>query len=186
MLKKLSRFIAICLVIFLVTIIFLKFSGFYQKIFYPIKYENYVVEYSDKYDMDKYLIYSVIKTESNFDEKAVSNVGARGLMQLMEEAYDWVKYRMGDDRNITYDEMFNAEYNIEYGTYMLMLLRSEYGNDETAIAAYHAGRSAVNGWLKNSEYSSDGKTLTKIPSKSTAHYVSKVIKAYEGYKNLYN
>ncbi len=91
-----------------------------------------------------------------------------------------------DERDISYDDMYSAEYNIEYGTYMLKLLKEEYNDDETAIAAYHAGRSAVNSWLENREYSSNGKTLDVIPSKSTAHYVDKVIKAYKGYTNLYN
>ena len=45
---------------------------------------------------------------------------------------------------------------------------------------------AVNEWLKNEEYSTDGITLDKIPSDTTAHYVNKVMKAYEAYTNLYN
>ncbi|WP_418416973.1 transglycosylase SLT domain-containing protein, partial [Alistipes ihumii] len=39
-------------------------------------------------------LFSVIKVESGFNKDAVSSVGARGLMQLMEDAYDWIKYRL--------------------------------------------------------------------------------------------
>ena len=53
------------------------------------------------------------------------------------------------------------------------------------MAAYHAGINRVDGWLKNPEYSKDGKTLDKIPSRATAHYVNKVTKAVNIYGNLY-
>ena len=152
---------------------------------YPHKYSEYVDRYSAKYHMDKNFVYAVIKTESNFDPSAESNVGARGLMQLMEDAYDWVGYRMEDGREISYDHMFVPEYNIEYGTYLLMLLYDEYGDFETTLAAYHSGRGNVNKWLENSEYSSDGKTLDNIPSAATKHYVEKVMSAYSAYNNLY-
>ena len=99
-----------------------------RRFIYPVLYEEQVEKYSERNQIDKYLIYAVIKTESGFDEKAESNVGARGLMQLMEEAFDWVKFRMNDGRDVTYDDMFTAEYNIEYGTYLIMLLYEEYGD----------------------------------------------------------
>ncbi|MGN0642097.1 MAG: lytic transglycosylase domain-containing protein [Huintestinicola sp.] len=152
---------------------------------YPEKYSELVETYSQKYGVDKYLVYAVIKTESNFDPNACSEVGARGLMQIMEDAYDWVGYRMNEERELSYDCMYVPEYNIEYGTYLLKLLYEEFGNEEAAIAAYHTGRGNVNSWLKDPEYSSDGVTLDKMPSSATAHYVSKVMRAYANYRNLY-
>lgn len=157
-----------------------------RKYIYPEKYEALVEKYAHKYNVDEKLIYAVIKTESDFNPNAESDVGARGLMQLMEDAYEWVSYRMGDDRGITYDHMFVPEYNIEYGTYLLMLLCSEYDTPETALAAYHSGRGNVNKWLEDSDLSLDGKTLSDIPSSVTKHYVSKVMKAYSAYNNLYS
>jgi soluble lytic murein transglycosylase len=153
--------------------------------FYPIRFEIPVTSFSEKNGLDMYLTCAVIKTESGFDEKAVSSVGARGLMQLTEEAFDWVKFRMGDERDLSYDDMFDPEYNIEYGTYLLRLLYEEYGDDATVMAAYHSGRSNVNGWLRDKNYSGDGKTLSSIPSRATGHYVDKVMTAYEAYKSLY-
>lgn len=186
MLKKLSKFLVVCVVIAFLAILIVNVADYCKKQFYPQKYQQYVEMYSEKYDMDSYLIYAVIKTESNFDEQAESNVGARGLMQLMNDAFDWVKYRMSDERVLTYDDMYNPEYNIEYGTYMLKLLTDEYKDYETALAAYHAGRTSVNNWLADTANSADGKTLSEIPSQTTKHYVQKVMKAYEAYSNLYN
>lgn len=158
----------------------------YKSYLYPKRYSEYVSAVSEKYSFDENMIYAVIRTESRFNPDAVSDVGATGLMQLMPDAYEWVKYRMKDDRNITYDDMALPEYNIEYGTYLLKLLYDEYGDYETALAAYHAGRGSVNNWLKDPENSSDGKILDKkIPSSATAHYVHKVMCSYEVYSKIY-
>lgn len=184
MLKKLGSFLLIILIGAFILIIF-NMEALAKRYIYPINYGSYVEKASYETGIDKYLIYAVIKTESNFNENAESNVGARGLMQIMEDAFDWVKFRMKDERSIDYDDMYTAEYNIEYGSYLIMLLYEEYGDERTALAAYHSGRGSVNSWLKEGEYSSDGKTLDKIPSSTTEHYVNKVMTAYEGYTNLY-
>lgn len=81
--------------------------------------------------------------------------------------------------------MYVPEYNIQYGTYLLMLLYNEYGDEETALAAYHSGRGNVNKWLEDSSLSSDGQVLDDIPSSVTKHYVKKVMQAYDAYNNLY-
>ena len=141
---------------------------------YPRKYADLVEKYSKEYGVDENLVFAVIKTESNFDPSAESEVGARGLMQLMEDA-----------RELDYDFMYVPEYNIQYGTYLLMLLYNEYGDEETALAAYHSGRGNVNKWLEDSSLSSDGQVLDDIPSSVTKHYVKKVMQAYDAYNNLY-
>ena len=51
-------------------------------------------QYCKEYGMDENFIYAVCRIESNFDPNVTSNVGARGLMQMMEPAFDWVQYRM--------------------------------------------------------------------------------------------
>lgn len=158
-----------------------------RKFVYPEKYRQYVEKYAAENDLDKYFVYAVIKTESNFDPEAVSEAGAVGLMQIMEDAFDWVKFRMGEDSSDEeYSDLYDPETNIKYGTYLLRLLYEEYDSKETAAAAYHTGRGNVNSWLGDENYSSDGKTLENIPSSVTGHYVHKVMTAYEGYTNLYS
>ena len=186
MLKRILKLVIAVIILFGIGFGLSKGLELYKNTFYPIKYSEYVEKYSKENELDPYLIYAIIKTESKFQKDVISNVGARGLMQLMEDTFEWIKFRKKDDRDISYDDIFNPEYNIEYGTYMMKLLCDEYEDLPTAIAAYHAGRGTVNKWLKSPEYSSDGKTLSNIPSKTTAHYVDKVISAYEGYTNLYN
>lgn len=151
---------------------------------YKLEYREYVEKYAAENNIDKYLVYAVIKTESGFDPSAESNVGARGLMQIMEDTFDWIKFKSDDDETVYYD-MYNAETNIRYGCYLLGYLTEEFGNIEAVAAAYHAGRGNVNNWLSDSRYSSDGVHLNEIPISDTAHYVDKITKAYETYLRLY-
>lgn len=151
---------------------------------YSTKYEEYVTKYSEKFDIDPAFVYAVINTESHFDPKATSDVGARGLMQLMEEAYDWVKYRLNDDRDHTYDDMYDPELNIEYGTYMLKYLYDKYDSYELAAAAYHGGMGAVDGWIEDGTVNQKNFNLDDIPSEVTANYVYKVTTAYNKYREL--
>ncbi len=155
-----------------------------QKSIYKIEYSELVNQYAEEYDLDPYFIYAVIKTESNFQADAESNVGARGLMQVMSNTFDWVNTKIKSP-DTTFDDMYNPEDNIRYGGYLLSYLVNEFDNYEASLAAYHAGRTAVNNWLKDSAYSSDGKTLDTIPISDTAHYVGKVMKNYKMYQKLY-
>lgn len=187
--KKRRRNAAPAVIISLVVLAALIVGGFfgyryYLKYTHPIKYENYVEKYSREYGLDKFLVYAVIKTESGFDPAAVSNVGARGLMQIMEDTFDWVSFRL-DDEDTRYLDMYDPETNIRYGCYLLGFLCDEFGCVETAMAAYHAGRGRVNEWLEDSEISSDGVHLDVIPISDTAHYVGKIVKAMDTYKELY-
>ncbi len=153
---------------------------------HPLEYQEYVDKYAREYGLDKYLLYAVIKTESSFDSEAVSNVGARGLMQIMEETFDWIQFRLGEEGETVYDDMFDPETNIRYGGYLVSYLLEMFGQDvETAAAAYHSGAGQVSEWLDDGELSSDGKKLDEIPSSTASHYVDKIMKAYGTYKELY-
>lgn len=151
---------------------------------HPIKYESYVTRYAAQNDIDKYLVYAVIKTESGYDPSAVSDVGARGLMQIMEPTFEWIKFKLGDEET-EYLDMFDPETNIRYGCYLLGYLWEEFGNVQAVMAAYHAGRGQVNEWLADESISSNGRTLDYIPISDTAHYVDKIVRAISIYKELY-
>ena len=81
-----------------------------------VKYDQIISKASGKYNVDAALIKAIIKTESNFDHRAVSPKGAQGLMQLMPQtAYA-----------LQIEDSFRPENNIEGGTryfrYLLDLL----------------------------------------------------------------
>lgn len=152
---------------------------------YPIKYQQLVERYAAENKVDKTLIYAVIKTESNFDSEAVSNVGARGLMQIMDDTFQWIRFRLGDSEDLNYDIMFDPEQNIRYGSYLIGYLLEYFGSMDLAICAYHAGVGSVNSWLENPQYSTDGKTLDTVPATDTRHYLNKIKDALYNYQTLY-
>jgi soluble lytic murein transglycosylase len=155
----------------------------YRMEMHPLKYTDLVEDNAAEFGIDKYLLYAIIKTESGFNPNAESNVGARGLMQLMEETCDWIAWRTGED--LTFDDMYHPEENIRCGAYLMDYLLDEFGNVEAAVAAYHAGSGNVGKWLTDPAYSSDGSTLSVIPISDTAHYVNKINRAYSEYIDLY-
>lgn len=153
---------------------------------YPTDYEEYVLKYSEEFEVDPVLIFSVIKVESNFQPGATSNVGARGLMQLMSDAYDWVKFRLDDDSE-SFDDMYDPEINIKYGSYYLSFLMERYdGSIDLTAAAYHCGMGLVDSWLEDGTISAENFDVNDIPEENdqTSHYVNKINDAYSAYKEL--
>ena len=141
----------ITLIIFII-LIFLIFqwnnlSETIQKQIYPKKYEQYVDKYSQECDVDNLLIYSIIKVESNFNEKANSHAEAIGLMQLMEntavETYGHI-----EAQTVNVEELYQPEINIKIGTYYFSTLLTQYNSVGLALAAYNAGMGRVDKWIK--------------------------------------
>ena len=82
--KKIWKILIVLIVIITILFTIFKNKNTIMKSFYITKYSEYVEKYSKEYNVDKYLIYATIKAESNFNEKAESKKGAKGLMQLMD------------------------------------------------------------------------------------------------------
>lgn len=155
------------------------------KKFYPLKYSDNIIKYSQEYNLDPILVAAVIKTESNFDERAKSNKDAYGLMQITPDTAEWAAEKMNVS-NFKTEMLYNPEFNIRMGCWYLNNLNEEFGNNaELVLAAYNGGRGNVQKWLKNADHSSDGKSLQYIPFKETDKYVKKVKVNYNIYKYLY-
>ena len=157
-----------------------------EKLFYPIKYRDIVAKYSAVYGVEEELILAVINTESRFNPDAVSEVGAIGLMQITPETFAWLQTKDDTEDTLADVQLYDPEINIKYGTLLLSLNIAEYGNRETAIASYNAGRGKVSAWLSDKKYSSDSRTLTLIPYEETRRYVEKVNRSYKIYKEKLN
>lgn len=127
------------------------------------KYDHLITKAADKFKLDSALIKAIIKAESNFNHKAVSPVGAQGLMQLMPKTASYLNV----------DDSFHPEKNIEGGArYLSYLLKTYRGNLPLALAAYNAGEKAVAKYNYNIP-----------PYKETQNYVRRVLSFYESYSN---
>lgn len=150
---------------------------------HPLEYSKTIEACSERYAVPKELIYAVIKTESGFNEKAVSPKGACGLMQIMPDTYLWLCEK-NSDANGNRELLFDPSVNIEYGTMYLSMLYSRFESWQATLAAYNAGPSTVEKWLGDENISTEG-VLVNIPYEETEKYIKKVLKAKDNYKQLY-
>ncbi len=145
--------------------------------------EEYVDAACLEFDVPKAVVMAVIKTESDFDIYAESHANARGLMQITKITLQEINNRMGT--NYRFGQMFDPQINIRCGVFYLSYLYERFdGYDDTVFAAYNAGPTRVDEWLRDTEYSKDGKTLEKIPDgyEETRNYVKKVNRYIDDYQ----
>ena len=166
----------ICLLVWILLLLFI--PQFYVKVSYPFKYTNSVEKYSNIYNLDKSLVYAVIKTESGFDSNSISKSGAYGLMQILPST---MQYMVGENDK---EKLFESDFNIYVGTKYLRYLKNKFDDIILVLCAYNAGEGNVFLWLKNKQYSADGKTLNNIPFKETRDYVKKVLNSQKIYEKL--
>ncbi|MGL4848281.1 MAG: lytic transglycosylase domain-containing protein [Clostridium sp.] len=188
--KKLKRIILLIVILVLVILggkfIIGKAYKKYLYITHPEKYNSYVVKYSEEFGVDPKFVDAVIKTESNFNPNAKSNVGAKGLMQITDETGSDIAEKLGIS-NFEPSMLYDPNISIMFGTYYLSRLIQRFNNDPTlVIAAYNAGGGNVESWLNNPEYSKNGTSLDYIPFSETRAYVQKVLKNDKIYKELYS
>lgn len=153
---------------------------------YPTPYADLVKQSAQQADLDEAFVYSVMRTESHFRPEIESYANAIGLMQLTPDTFDWVRYVLGSEEDLSAEDLKTPQVNVYYGCQLLRILLDEFEKPEVALAAYHAGRGNVNKWLQDPAYSSDGKTLETIPIEDTRNYVDKVMHTYNIYIHLYH
>ena len=152
---------------------------------YPMTYAPEIRAAAAEFSLDPAYVASVVLAESSFDAEAVSSAGAIGLMQIMPATGEWIAGKL-EDEPFDVQRLYQPEVNLRYGCWYLRFLLDRYDEDMyTASTAYHQGQGRVDEWLKNPEYSEDGKTLSVISSRVTDTYVNRIMESYEHYKELY-
>ena len=128
------------------------------------------------------LVLAVCKVESGFDKNAVSDKGAKGVMQLMDDTFSFVseKYELG----FFFDDVFDLEKNLAVGIRYLLYLKEKFNDETTVLCAYNAGEGNVYKWLYDTRYSSDGKAVDHIPFPETENFVKKVKYYKKVYENI--
>jgi soluble lytic murein transglycosylase-like protein len=126
-------------------------------------YDSIIRKVSEKYNVDSTLVKAIIKAESNFNNKAVSPAGAKGLMQLMPATAASLKVC----------DSFHPEHNIEGGVRYLRYLSKLFNGDlPLVLAAYNAGENAV---IRHNH--------TIPPYAETRNYVTRVLNYLKQYRN---
>ena len=181
--RSLLNIVAALLVIVVVTACVRWSFLYFYRAAYPVRYSSEVLENSAANGIEPALVFAVIRTESGFRPEVQSSVQATGLMQITPGTFLWAQMWEGEE--LEFEQLYDAAVNIRYGTVILRLLFEEFGTEELALCAYHAGWGSVKRWLDDPELSADGEILERIPFPDTAYYVDRVLKTRDTYKRLY-
>ena len=160
---------------------------FHNNINYPVINTTEIV---NKKRMPKQeLVLAVIRQESEFDQKANSYVGARGMMQLMT----YTARLVAKNAKLPYSKnrlTRDPEYNIKLGSYYLAGLLEDYeGSYPFSLAAYNAGPKRVKYWKKINGNPQKGEIsyidwIELIKFKETRNYVQRVLENINVYRHI--
>ena len=178
MYKKFVRIIPASLCIIL--IIAISFSVLRN--LFPHHHIDTIEKYCKKYGVDTNLVLAIVKAESNFKKDVVSHAGAKGIMQLTDETFQFCAEKAELETN----NIFDIDTNLHAGVWYLSYLIERYDrNILNAVAAYNAGMGNVDKWLDNPDCSPDGKKLSDIPFSETKRYTEKINRYIVIYNILY-
>lgn len=147
------------------------------KMYFPLEYFDLAKEASQ--ELDPFIVLSIIRQESAFNPKAMSKVGARGLMQIMVPTAKKIA-------SVSSRRLFDPTTNIKVGVKLFLNQIQRFDGDfELALASYNAGRLKVEDWQKR--YPSKDKMLflELIPYRETREYVGMILRNYYWYQRLY-
>lgn len=134
--------------------------------------------------LDPLLAAAIIREESQYDARALSRVGAVGLMQLMPMTAQTVAKQVGEGV-VGREDLFDEGTNIRYGVrYLEQLLQQFSGNIIHAVAAYNAGPQAVSAWVAKYQDRPPDEFVELIPFQETRYYVKRVLRSYREYQRL--
>ena len=159
---------------------------------FPSAYAVAYQEASLRHSIDPYLLQAITRQESAFQVKAKSSAGALGLMQVMPATAKLAIRRGGlttvmgsGSGKVVEQDLVIPERNIEIGSYHLAwLLRRYSGLRPLAIAAYNAGESRVDRWLRRARSIPMDVWIETIPFKETRNYVQNVLAFEVVYREL--
>lgn len=122
--------------------------GWWERLWYPLEYEQIVRGHARNYSLDPALLAAVIYQESKFHADAKSSSGAIGLMQLLPDTAKGIALHTGGTA-FRVDDLYNPEINVRYGAWYLRHLLRKYDDEQTALAAYNAGQDNVDRWRRD-------------------------------------
>jgi soluble lytic murein transglycosylase len=150
----------------------------------PLRHDDIIRQQARDKGVDAALIAAVIYEESKFRDQT-SHAGARGLMQITPRTADFIAHRSGGIR-FRQGDLGSPQINIAYGTYYLRYLIDRYdGNESLAIAAYNAGETNVDRWVRQAGGPDSFDVDRDIPFPETRHYVHGVQTRRKDYRNNY-
>lgn len=154
------------------------------EVFFPLNNWDTIKQEAKRYGIDPFNAAGLIRQESVFNPKAVSRVGARGLMQVMPATGQVISRRQGNG-SITASDLFNPTLNIKLGMSYLAQMLGQFGRLEYAAAAYNAGPNRAQRWIAERGSLDIEDWIEAIPFSETRGYVQGVLRYAANYRRFY-
>jgi peptidoglycan lytic transglycosylase len=154
-------------------------------VFYPLAYWDIITQESRARGLDPYQVAGLIRQETVFNPRAVSPAKAYGLMQVVVPTGIATAKRVGVDRAITMESLFEPRLNIQLGTAYLRDQIDKYGRIEYVAAAYNAGPGRVVQWRATLPLEMD-EWQEAVPFRETRLYIQGVVRNTLQYRRLYD
>lgn len=173
----------------------------YWKYAYPKAFDEEVSAESEKFGVPKSLVWAHMRAESFYDSKAMSPVGAQGLLQIMPYTAEKLLnielnygQRQSASANIEFKtqsqflkNLMNPELNIKMGSAYLGRLKKVFSNYFPLMAAaYNGGPHRVKLWSSQFGDVELDEFIERIPFSETQNYVKKIIFYNYVYTSLYD
>ncbi|HEX5831460.1 MAG TPA: lytic transglycosylase domain-containing protein, partial [Gemmatimonadaceae bacterium] len=151
---------------------------------YPVVHGDVLAAESRERGLDPALVAGLIRQESNFEPRATSPAGARGLMQIMPRVGTAIARGMSFP---VWDTalLWEPDVNLRLGAAHLATLVREYDRLEHVLAAYNAGESRVRRWRERRGADDPELFTERIPYPETRDYVRLVLRNRDLYRALY-
>ena len=157
-----------------------------NRLSYPQGFDNIVKGFSAKYNVDEFIVYSIIREESRFKKNAVSPANAVGLMQLIPSTGRSTAGEVGIS-GYNSDMLYVPRINIELGiAYFKKVLELFSGRVHLALASYNAGPNNAAKWVVRFPNTDVDEFVEEIPFQETRNYVRRVLRSYGAYRAIYD
>lgn len=141
---------------------------------FPIVFKEQIIQHAKAANLKPALVFGLIRQESVFNELAGSQVGARGLMQIMPATGRQIARELGVKWR-SKSSLYEPETNLKFGTYYYKKQIDRFdGQVALAAAAYNAGPHRVKKWRPKKPMAMDI-WIETIPFDETRKYVAIVL-----------
>lgn len=157
----------------------------FWRLAYPLPYREDLERFARSNDLDPFLVAGLIRQESEFKATAVSRAKALGLMQVMPPTGREIARKVGV-KNFRTNMLLDPKISLQFGTYHLKKwLDAEGGRVEVTLAAYNAGKTRADRWIKRYDFREPAEFIETIPFLETRDYVQSVLRNADFYRRLY-
>ena len=152
---------------------------------YPRYYADTIEKYAKLYNVDTFLIFSMILEESRYNASAKSWAGAIGLMQIMPATAKELAQQLKIRRFRT-SMLKQPTVNLQLGIKYIDYLNSLFDGDAMLVTgAYNGGPGRMQRWRASKNIADIDEFVEKITIRETRLHIKKVIDTYDHYVKIY-